>query len=204
MMRPLLLAALAVLAASGARAQHNHATPTDDGAPATVAETFVVDGLRIDPASPPPGSGVGRAGLRYADGGYVAVVYGKPYVRGRVLWGGLVAWDAVWSAGAHRATELLTTVPLTMGGTRIEPGAVSLLVTPRDGAPWTLHVNRTLGAHLADEYEQADDHATVDATPERLAESVDGLTWAFADDGTAVTLAWGDTSVSFPFARADS
>ena len=197
-----LVAALAALAASGASAQHHHAAPVSDGHPTAVAETFVVDGLRVDPASPPAGSGVGRAGLRFADGGYASVVHGKPYARGRVLWGGLVAWDAVWAAGAHRATELVTTVPLRVGGTRVAPGAASLFVTPRADAPWTLHVSRGLGAHLTDEYDPADDLATVDAAPVRLAEPVDGLTWTFADDGTALVLSWGDVSVSFPVARA--
>ena len=204
-LRPLthLAAALAVLAAPGAHAQHDHAAPRPDGEHAAVAETFVVDGLRVDAASPPPGSGVARAGLRFGDGGYVSVVHGKPYARGRALWGGLVAWDAVWAAGAHRATEVVTTVPLEIGGVRVGPGAASLLVTPRADAPWTLHVNRRLGAHLADEYDPADDLATVDAAPVRLAESVEGLTWTFAGDGTALVLAWGDVSVSFPIARVD-
>ena len=195
---------IALLVTRGAAAQHDHATPSPADGPMAVAETFVVTGLRVDEADPPPGSGVGRAGLRFADGGYVSVVHGKPYARGRVLWGGLVAWGTVWSAGAHRATELVTTVPLVIGGTRVEPGAASLFVTPRADAPWTLHVNRHLGAHLTDEYDLAADLATVDAVPTALVEPVEGLTWAFAADGTALVLSWGDTSVTFPIARADA
>ena len=201
--RTLLVAALATLAVSGARAQHDHAAPPSGRGPLAVAETFVGTGLRLDEADPPPGSAVGRAGLRFNDGGYVGVVYGRPYARGRVLWGGLVAWDAVWAAGAHRATEMLTTVPLEVGGVRLAPGAYSLLVTPRADAPWTLHVNRRLGAHLADEYDPADDLATANATPAPLAAPVEGLTWAFADDGAALTLSWGDVAVAFPVARAE-
>ena len=199
--RAALFAALAAVLAGTASAQHAHAPRAPHGDPTAVAEAFVVEGLRVDPASPPPGSAVGRAGLRYHDGGYVSVVYGRPYARGRVLWGGLVSWDAVWSAGAHRATELVTTVPLTVGGTVLPPGAYSLLVTPRAEAPWTLHVNRTLGAHLADEHDASDDLATATAPPEALAEPVDALTWAFADSGRALVLSWGRTRVSFPIAR---
>ncbi len=206
-----LLVPLVVLVASAASAQHDHArlggsadrVAEAGGAEVGVAETFVVTGLRVDEAAPPPGSGVGRAGLRYADGGYVSVVHGKPYARDRVLWGGLVAWDAVWAAGAHRATELVTTVPLVIGGTTVGPGAASLFVTPRADAPWTLHVSRSLGAHLTDEYDPADDLATADARPVRLDTRVDGLTWAFAADGAALVLSWGDRSVAFPVARAE-
>lgn len=195
-----LLAALVPTAS----AQHHHARLGTEVDSVGIVETFVVTGLRVDEAKPPPGSGVGRAGIRFADGGYASAVYGKPYARGRVIWGGIVAWDAVWAAGAHRATEMVTTVPLVIGGTTVEPGAVSLFVTPRADAPWTLHVSRSLGAHLADEYDPADDLATVGAVPARLDAPVQGLTWAFAADGTALVLSWGDLSVAFPIARAPS
>ena len=208
-MKPLLLAALALSLAATASAQHDHAThpATDD--PMAVSETFVVDGLRLDPADPPPGSGVGRAGLRFGDGGYVSVVHGRPYVRGRQVWGGLVALNAVWVAGAHRATEMVTTVPLEIGGVRVEPGAYSLFVTPRHNA-WTLHVNRALGMHLADEYDADLDVTRVSVMTESLSERsadpsrlpVEGLTWRFADDGSALTLAWERLSAAFPISRA--
>ena len=197
-MRAVLFAAALVALAPPAEAQHHGgSSPSPE-----VAETFVVDGLRVDAADPPPGSAVGRGGLRYADGGYVAVVYGKPYVRGRQVYGGLVGYGAVWVAGAHRATEMVTTVPLVIGGTRVEPGAYSLFVTPEPDA-WTLHVNRALGTHLADEYDASLDVATVAVAPEVIDPPVEALTWSFAADGSALALAWGPLVADFPLARAD-
>ncbi len=198
LMRTLLLIALL---ATTAQAQHNHGT--EHTADLEVAETFVVTGLRVDEADPPPGSAVGRAGLRYGDGGYVSVVYGKPYVRGRVVWGGLVADGQVWAAGAHRATEMVTTVALEVGGTRLEPGAYTLFVTPT-GNLWTLHVNSALGMHLADDYDSALDVATVEAAPIGLEASVEGLTWSFAEDGAGLVLSWDRRAAAFPIARAPS
>ena len=191
---------VAVLAAAPAFAQHSHhAAPGADSL--DVVETFVVTGLRVDEADPPPGSGVGRAAVRWGDGGYAAVVYGKPYVRGRQVWGGLVALDQIWVAGAHRATEVVTTVPLMVGGTRVEPGAYSLFVTPGTET-WTLHVNATLGMHLADEYDAALDVAMATVAPAMLDASVEGLTWAFSDDGAALVLSWDRLSASFPIPRS--
>ena len=192
-----LLALLAMFASGSASAQHVHDAP-----PADSVSTYLATGLRVDEAAPPPGSALGRAGLRYGDGGYVSVVYGRPFVRGRMVFGGLVGYGTVWAAGAHQATELWTTVPLVIGGTRVEPGAYSLFATPRPDR-WTLHVNRRLGMHLADEYDPADDLVTVDVSPETLDAPVEGLTWAFATDGSALTLAWDRVRVSLPLARAD-
>ena len=196
-----LLPALAVLLAASAQAQHHPAPVAVDSL--GVDETFVVDGLRLDETAPPPGSAVGRAGLRFADGGYAAVTYGKPYARGRQVWGGVVGFGAVWAAGAHRATELATTVPLRVGGVEVPPGVYALFVTPHEAGPWTLHVNRRPGQHLADEYDAADDLATVGATPAPLAVPAEALAWAFAADGSGLTLAWADRTVTFPLARAD-
>ncbi|MEL7167913.1 MAG: DUF2911 domain-containing protein [Bacteroidota bacterium] len=173
--------------------------PTADPA---VVETFVVEGFRLGDEVP-AGSAVGRAGLRYADGGYVHVVHGKPYVRGRQVYGGLVGYGSVWAAGAHRATELVTTVPLAFGDTRIEPGAYSLFVTPGPNQ-WTLHVNRALGMHLADEYDAALDVATVTVAPEVPQTPVEGLTWSFAEDRTARRFAWADVMIAVPFRRVPS
>ena len=197
MMRLLVLLALTAQVAPAAAQAHHHAAPTDT---AGVAEVFTVDGLRVDAAAPPPGSAVARAAIRWADGGYATVVYGRPYARGRTVFGGVVEWGAVWAAGAHRATEMWTTVPLAVGDTVLAPGGSSLLATPRADR-WTLHVNRALGAHLSDTYDPALDLVTVDVAPSALDAPVEALTYTFAPDGRALVLRWAHTEVALPLAR---
>ncbi|MDT0632716.1 hypothetical protein [Rubrivirga litoralis] len=46
-------------------------------------------------------------------------------------------------------------------------------------------------------------HVTVPVAPDVLAEPLDALTWSFADDGSALRLAWGPLAADFPLARAD-
>lgn len=196
-MRLLLAAACAALALPTS-AQHHGEHAEAPG----ITEAFVVDGLRFDAGAVPPGSAVGRAGLRFDDGGYVSVVYGKPYARGRTVFGGLVGYGLVWASGAHRATELWTTVPLTVGSTRIEPGGYSLFTTPGESA-WTVHLNRRLGMHLADEYDPAEDVVAVEVPVETLSEAVEALTYAFVtEDSLGLRIAWERASVTLPFTRA--
>ena len=195
------------IATGAVRAQHVHPptgipTGAAEALAVSVSETFAVDGLRVDAAAPPPGSGVARASVRWSDGGYATVVYGRPYARGRTVFGGLVGWDAVWAAGAHRATELWTSVPLAVGDTVLAPGGYSLFATPRPDR-WTLHVNRALGAHLADEYDAAQDAARVEVVPTATAAPTEALTYSFAGDGRALVLRWARTEVVLPFHRAD-
>jgi hypothetical protein len=184
--------ALFLLFAPSAVAQHGH------GADVPGIETFLVEGLRVDPASPPPGSGVGRAGASLPGGGYLHVVYGKPYKRGRVVFGGLVAYDQIWATGAHQSTELAITVPVMLGSTRIEPGVYSLFTTP-GRERWTLHLNRGVGMHLADEYDPALDVATASAEPRSVSEVSEGLVLEFVPEvgGVVLRIRWDRTVVDF-------
>ena len=197
-MRLLLLAVAFAALPLSAVAQHHTGHASAPG----VAEAFVVDGLRVDDTNPPPGSAVGRAGLRFSDGGYVSVVYGRPYARGRQVFGGLVGYGQVWVTGAHRATELVTTVPLDIGGVRVKPGAYSLFTTPGPDR-WTVHLNRRLGMHLTDEYDPAEDVVAVEVVPKALAEPVEALTLSFeTEDSLGLRIAWDRTAVVVPLARA--
>ena len=207
-----LLTGIATLAvallfdAAPAAAQHHGGSGSLDSL--GVTEAFEVSGFRVDDAAPPAGSAIGRAGLRFDDGGYVAVTYGKPYRRGRTIFGGLVGYGQVWAAGAHRSTELVTTVPLMLGGTRVLPGAYSVFAVPGERS-WTVHLNRRLGMHLADEYDAAEDLTVTQVPVETLDEPEEALTYRFGASShgghmpLALEIAWDTVVVRVPFARSD-
>ena len=212
-------AALALLAtAAPTRAQHVHIHAdgqrhVHEAPVAGAVVTSAAPGLRLDAVNPPLGSAVGRAGATLADGTYLSVVYGQPFVRGRTVFGGLVGWGAVWATGAHTSTELAVTRPILFGGTRVEPGLYSLFSTPRPDR-WTFHLNRALGMHLADDYDEALNVAEADATPEALGETVQALTLDFvpagavagtaagAAAGVDLRLQWDRTAVRVPIRPA--
>jgi len=162
-------------------------------------EIFLVEGLRVDPEYPPGGSAVGRTGARLPGGGYLHVVYGKPYARGREVFGELVKYDKIWVTGAHLSTELVVTVPVMVAGQHLEPGAYSLFTTPRRDR-WTLHINRALGLHLASEYDPHLDVVAVDTAPAVLEEPSLGFVIEFlaAEDGVDLQIRWDRTAATFP------
>jgi hypothetical protein len=186
-----------MVVAAPAVAQH------EAGASAPALHTFRVDGLRVDEAAPPPGSAVGRAGARFSDGGYLHVTHGKPYKRGRTIFGGLVAYDQVWVTGAHITTELATTVPITVGGQPLDPGVYSLFTTPGTDQ-WMLHLNTVLGTHLTDNYDPDRNVVTVEAPPARLDTVVQALEIEFVPTGEEavdLVIRWDQTAVQFPIRR---
>ena len=168
------------------------------------AETFVVEGLRVDAADPPPGSAVGRAGATLEDGTYLHVVYGKPYARGRTIFGGLVGFDQIWSTGAHMATELVVTDFVTVGGQPLAPGVYALFTTPRQSEPWTIHLNTHPGQHLADEYDAALDVVVAEMTAYEPDSYEQSLVYDFVpveggvEGGVDLRIRWAGVDVRVP------
>lgn len=174
--------------------------PTDtlDTRPDWMDRTVLVTGLTVDPADPPPGSGVARA-MAFVGDAYVMVVYGQPYRRSREIFGGLVPFGEVWPLGAHFATEIATTEPIRIGGQTLEPGVYSLFGTP-DERVWTIHVNTELGMHMTQRYDPANDVLRISVPAEHLPEATEAFTIDFERMGQQVDLrvTWEHTRVRVP------
>lgn len=72
----------------------------------------------------------------------IAVSYGRPVARGRVLFGQLVPWDSVWHPGADSATVISFSHDVLLDGREVQAGEYSLWLIPRRNAPWTLILSR--------------------------------------------------------------
>ena len=71
----------------------------------------------------------------------ITITYGRPYMKGRKIVGGLVPYGKVWRTGADEATTLQTDVDLDINGLKVPAGEYSLFTLPnKDG--WTLIVNK--------------------------------------------------------------
>ncbi|HST61893.1 MAG TPA: DUF2911 domain-containing protein, partial [Longimicrobium sp.] len=78
------------------------------------------------------------------DGRRIYVDYGRPFMRGRRIMGGLVPYGRVWRTGANAATTFVTEADLTIGNARVPRGTYTLYSLPT-ATGWTLIVNRQTG-----------------------------------------------------------
>lgn len=72
------------------------------------------------------------------------IEYGRPFKKGRVLFGSgdaLVPFGAVWRTGADEATTLTTDGDLTIGTVKVPKGTYALFTIPGE-KEWTLVVNK--------------------------------------------------------------
>lgn len=123
---------------------------------------------------------------------HLTINYYSPAVRGRIIWGGLVPFDKVWSTGAHMATNITTDQSLIVEGVTLDAGTYALFTIPgRD--EWMIIINRNWEQHLADDYDTKDDVVRVKVKPviketnqERLRYSVT----AVSESEGKIVIAW--------------
>ena len=131
------------------------------------------------------------------DGAKVSIEYGRPYMRGRKIVGGLVPYGRVWRTGADQSTTLTTDAPLVIGGAAVPAGKVSLYTLPSPQG-WKLIINKQTG-QWGTEYNEAQDLARVDLTARTLTAPVDQFTIKI--DGGQLKLAWELTELSVPIKK---
>ncbi len=71
----------------------------------------------------------------------VEIVYHRPGVKGRTIWGGLVPFGEVWRLGANEATTISFSTPVKVEGHDVPAGTYGLFAIP-DKDKWTLIINK--------------------------------------------------------------
>jgi len=135
---------------------------------------------------------------------HVHIVYGSPGVKGRIIWGGLVAYDEVWVTGAHKATSIDFSKDVIIGEKKVAAGKYAFFTIPNQ-EKWTLILNKNCDQHLADKYSEKEDVLRVDVAPIVQENIIQRLTYTVksnSDDGGMITMQWEKIEVSLPFTNA--
>jgi hypothetical protein len=145
----------------------------------------------------------GQAEFTFADGKKIVGDYGRPYMRGRKIMGGLVPYDKVWRTGANAATSFVTEAPLEIGGTKIPAGKYTMYTLPGENG-WKLIINKQTG-QWGTEYNESQDLARIDMKTQHLSTPVDQFTISFdktGRDSGVMKLEWENTSAQVEFKEA--
>ncbi len=130
------------------------------------------------------------------DGVEITLEYGRPNVKGREIWGGLVPWDKVWRTGADEATTVSFAADVKIGDQKLSAGTYGLFTVPgKDG--WEFIFNSVANQWGAYEYDAGKDVLRVKAAPQD-AEHVESM--EFVIDGSSVVLRGEKLAVAFDVA----
>jgi hypothetical protein len=130
---------------------------------------------------------------------HIHIDYSSPSVRGRVIYGGLVAYGAVWSTGAHKATSVEFQQAVIINETTIPAGKYGFFTIPGQ-EKWTIILSKDWDMHLADEYRPENDVIRFEVTPEKLNDPAESLMYEVKETSPDIgrfSMSWADVKVSF-------
>lgn len=136
-----------------------------------------------------------------AQGANVKVSYGRPYKKGREVFGGLEKYGRVWRTGADEATEITFASDVNFGGKTVKAGTYTLFTIPNQNE-WTIILNSQLGQWGSYDYEKhkSKDVAQVNVPVKKLDKVVEQLTIRF--EGNNMIIEWDTTQVAVPITPA--
>jgi len=129
----------------------------------------------------------------------ISIEYGRPYKKGRVIFGGLEKFGKVWRTGADEATTIENQGDLMLGSLHVPAGKYALFTIP-DQTEWTLVINKVAKQSGAYEYDAKQDLGRVKMKIEKSPKVIEQLTISIEGQGSRGTLkiAWDDTVASIP------
>ena len=129
----------------------------------------------------------------------VQLIYSRPGMRGRKVFGDLVPYGKVWRTGANQATRIKFNDDVMIGGQPLKAGEYALYTIPNENE-WEVIINKG-SANWGTNYKQEDDILRVKVKPVRLNDAVESFTMQF--DNVKATSAdlrimWEKTAVVVP------
>jgi len=128
----------------------------------------------------------------------VEIEYGRPFKKGRDIFGALVPYKEVWRAGADEATVLTTEADLTIGTLVVPKGTYTLFVVP-NAKEWTFVVNKVAKQWGAYSYDQKQDLGRVPMKVAPNAAPVEQFTISLeaqSANKAVLKMAWDKSSAS--------
>jgi hypothetical protein len=129
----------------------------------------------------------------------VRVIYSRPQKNGRIVFGELIEYGAIWRLGANEATELELFKDAKIGTTKVKKGRYTLYAIPQQ-EKWTIILNRDTDTWGAFKYDIKKDVVRIDIKTEKQAETTESYTMFFEKQGNAVNLNiyWDNYKAALP------
>lgn len=130
----------------------------------------------------------------------IEISYSRPSMRGRKIFGELVAFGNVWRTGANSATKIKFGEDVTVGGQAVKAGEYALYTIP-GVTEWEIILNKGVGNWGNAGYDKADDVARFKIAPKALDKNVQTFTINIGNitySSCNVELMWEKTKIIIP------
>ncbi|HVU55210.1 MAG TPA: DUF2911 domain-containing protein [Puia sp.] len=125
------------------------------------------------------------------------IAYGRPYKKGRDIYGGLVPYGKVDRLGADENTVISFSKDVTFGGKPVKAGTYSMFAIPTENS-WTIILNGNAKQWGAFDYDKNKDKDVlrVEVPTKKLDNVVEQLT--MKADESMISIQWDKTGVVIP------
>jgi hypothetical protein len=130
----------------------------------------------------------------------VKIIYSRPSVRSRAIFGEVVPWNRIWRTGADAATKIYLSKPIYFNGAELLAGAYSIFTLPTQNG-WTLIFNKQANI-WGTEHNANYDVLKIPMQTQSLNESTELLTFALApagNNGGLISVSWDKLKASVGF-----
>jgi hypothetical protein len=133
-------------------------------------------------------------------GSQIQIDYGRPYRKGRKIFGGMLHYGKMWRTGADEASVLTTSGTIMIGNLPVPPGSYSLFTIP-DKEHWTLILNKVPDFYGRGGYDREKDLGRVKMSVESRPEMVEQFTIQIDKASEArgtLNISWENVRASVP------
>ncbi len=130
----------------------------------------------------------------------VRVVYSRPQMKGRKIFGELLKYGEMWRVGANETTELTFFEDVTIGGTKIKKGRYGLFAKVNDGN-WEFIIHKNVQSWGHPNHDEKDNVVTVVAKTERTPKTLEALSMVLQEKGANqvdLVIGWENTMARLP------
>ena len=129
----------------------------------------------------------------------VQLIYSRPAMKGRKIFGDLVPYGKVWRTGANQATRIKFNDDVIIGGKPLKAGEYAIFTIPNENE-WEIIINKG-NENWGTVYKQEDDLLRVKVKPTQLNSAVENFTMQFENitpTSTDLAIMWDKTAVRIP------
>lgn len=129
----------------------------------------------------------------------IELVYSRPGMRGRKIFGDLVPYGKVWRTGANSATRIKFTDDVMVGGQPLKAGEYALYTIPNE-KEWEVIINKG-SANWGTDYKPEDDLFRIKVKPMQMERPVESFTMQFSNlksNSADLVLMWDKTRIAVP------
>ena len=129
----------------------------------------------------------------------IELIYSRPGIKGRKIFGDLVPWTKVWRTGANSAPRIKFNDDVTFGGQSLKAGEYAIYTVPNENE-WEVIINKG-SANWGTEYKMEDDIFRVKVKPMKLDQVIESFTMQFGNvkaTSTDLQIMWDKTAVAIP------